>query len=617
MVIMVFTVLTILAVLSMTSCTDVVSELQTITQEVPMPRCNYSVKYQYQLKDEYKLKFPYLGPRGMVHVNCFATKSGDTITRETLGTFSSVCYRHDYKLAFTYECNYNGLFEYIHDYRRIDLLNLVYIRLLDCYIYVTERNETMVAKNNIVYHERRNCVINFSETEYGEMLFYINKNVSCIFGYKAVHYIEHNTTQVIHPDPSPDVGRFTTKLQVTETVNQTHNLNSNNVSTLLAILDRQQEITKMQFRWLSGDVLSGVRNKLKCPNLQFLEVTNQPRPTPAIDTLLNEVQLFYTPNLEVLNASVSGLAHIPSSILSMILNKTSQVLKIIDLSWNNISSFQFSSELSKDARDVVNMSRPLFTNVLASKRISVDFKRLLRLRHCNIKTIQLHNVEEFRKYSFLEVDISENPIDCDCNLEPGLDYMYEQAVYLQRHRDVVTALVHNFIYLKCCPSRHINYHERTGVLLIYNHCNSETADAIMEKLQTDVPGIRIRSDQDMEPNGLWLTQMDMMVKESVYTVMLLSRDFMQDGEIMMAFRMAYQQSILERRQSLIAVLLDSRDELGDVTDQTLEMFLRFNQCLVHGERWFWHKLLHRLTREPRETYTIANANEENQQELQV
>jgi hypothetical protein len=134
--------------------------------------------------------------------------------------------------------------------------------------------------------------------------------------------------------------------------------------------------------------------------------------------------------------------------------------------------------------------------------------------------------------------------------------------------------------------------------------DNEAVNNLIERLQTHEPPIKVNSERDMMPTAPWLAEFERMVRQSTYTVMLLSRDFLEDRECIMAFRMAYQQSINERRQSLVAVFLEPREELGEIQDASLKLFLRFNSYLMYNEAWFWEKLVHILLRNPRDAVFV-------------
>jgi hypothetical protein len=149
---------------------------------------------------------------------------------------------------------------------------------------------------------------------------------------------------------------------------------------------------------------------------------------------------------------------------------------------------------------------------------------------------------------------------------------------------------------------YVDYRARNGVFVIYadKQRDYEAVNNLIERLQTHEPPIKVNSERDMIPTAPWLAEFDRMVRQSTYTVMLLSRDFLEDQECITAFRMAYQQSINERRQSLVAVFLEPREELGEIQDTSLKLFLRFNTYLMYNEVWFWEKLVHILLRNPRD-----------------
>ena len=66
--------------------------------------------------------------------------------------------------------------------------------------------------------------------------------------------------------------------------------------------------------------------------------------------------------------------------------------------------------------------------------------------------------------------------------------------------------------------------------------------------------------------------------------------------------MAYELYVQRRQQCLVPIIIGAREDLDPRQAQSphLDLFLRVNNYLEHGERWFWEKLTHTSRHKARE-----------------
>ncbi|XP_050082376.1 protein toll-like isoform X2 [Anopheles aquasalis] len=99
--------------------------------------------------------------------------------------------------------------------------------------------------------------------------------------------------------------------------------------------------------------------------------------------------------------------------------------------------------------------------------------------------------------------------------------------------------------------------------------------------------------RDFIPGALISTQITKAIEESRRTIVVLSRGYLSSVWGQQEFRTAFQQSVSEKRNRVVAIIYE---DIGNVDnlDADLRAYLRSTTYLQWGDTWFWDKLAYAM-----------------------
>ncbi|XP_041378656.1 LOW QUALITY PROTEIN: protein toll-like [Gigantopelta aegis] len=340
------------------------------------------------------------------------------------------------------------------------------------------------------------------------------------------------------------------------------------------------------------------------------------------------------PKLEILNLSYFGRRDIPPDLT--IWRRRLVQLRMLDLSFNNITQFN-----------------------LRGMSTSRSSSGLSNLTHNNIQTVSEKEIGSFLRVKNVLIDIRYNPFRCNCSLLNFTTFLHKYKtpeaanldmnyIYLWKLTEdlcsqvisfytviilVLSATVVLLLAFIFCITRYreeirILAFTRLDILLpchmgetnkeckqfdafvAYSYLDTEwVVQTLLPWLESPSSGPHFRlclHQRDFAVGAAIADNIIESIESSRHTVMVLSRNFLESEWCMMEFRTAFHQSLLQKSNHLIPVMLDSVpvEEMG--TD--LRRCLKTVTYIKVKDRMFWDRLVYALTDKIKGQWKTAMSN---------